>query len=498
MLLNTAAAGGTTLPANQTIRISVSSSGVQGNAWSGSNWVNHNGGLEFTSNSISSDGHYVVFTSRASNLTPGDTNGVADVFLRDTSAGTTTLVSLDSSGQQYSYDSINGRISDDGRYVIFSVGPEGSWPTLFERDLQTGTTTQVASSAGYPAMTPDGRFVIYTASSGVIYRWDHDSDSSIAVSVNGLSQLGNGFSACGAISADGRFVAFCSEASNLVSGDTNSHQDVFVRDVDGGTTERVSIDGSGGQFPDWSGAASISSDGRYIAFLTFADNLHLGVVAAQTSEVVLRDRTAGTTTLVSTNTILQPALDDSNSPMITADGRYVVFHSWAKNLVAADGVRTGDTFVWDRVLRTTTRQSVDSSGLETVGNGMQGPAISGNGRYVVFESGSSSLVSGDTNGVPDIFMRDRTGELNDIVAPVNNLIGGSDAIASTQTDLKLAAAWNARDPGSGLAYFDVIYTRAPYNSTAYGSPVYLRSKTLGTGGVFGTAPGYTYCLQARA
>src|SRR5947208_657628 len=169
---------------NHTVRISVASDGSQGNGWSGSNWVNHNQSMEFIPNSISADGRSIAFPSRANNLSAGDTNGMADVFVRDSVAGTTTRVSLDGLGQQYSYDSMNGRVSDDGRYVIFSVGPPGSWPTLFQRDLQTGITTQIAAAAGWPGMTPDGRYVVYTENSSVAYRWDRDTGERTPVSVD--------------------------------------------------------------------------------------------------------------------------------------------------------------------------------------------------------------------------------------------------------------------------------------------------------------------------
>ena len=212
---------------------------------------------------------------------------------------------------------------------------------------------------------------------------------------------GNGQSAGPAISANGRYIAFTSEGTNLVAGDTNDAQDVFVRDRITGATTRVSISTRGTQADGSSfGPAAISASGRYIAFSSSATNL----VAGTTGGVFVRDRVAGTTTLVSVATSGAKAV--GGEPAISADGRYVAFISEASNLVAGDTNERPDVFVRDRVRGTTTRASVATDGTQGSLNSLQ-PSISANGRYIAFGSIASNLVAGDTNGIVDVFVRDR-------------------------------------------------------------------------------------------
>jgi len=190
--------------------------------------------------SISADGRYVAFESHATNLAPGDTNGRYDVFVRDRQLGTTERVSIGSAGEQGNSDSVNASISADGRYVAFmsessnlvAADTNGSWD-VFVRDLQLG----------------------------VIERVSLDS--------NDVQGDGNSGTSTVSISSDGRFVTFESDATNLVPGDTNGTRDIFIRDRQLGTTERVSVDSAGAQgnnTSSYSGWLSISADARYVAF----------------------------------------------------------------------------------------------------------------------------------------------------------------------------------------------------------------------------------------
>jgi len=210
-----------------------------------------------------------------------------------------------------------------------------------------------------------------------------------------------------AISADGRYVAFSSSATNLVAGDTMGG--VFVRDRVKGTTTRVSVSTQGA--PAFGAEPAISADGRYVAFGSGASNL----VAGDTNGIVdvfVRDRVAGTTTRVNISTRgAQTAhtdpdtmLEDSELPTISADGRYVAFLSGAGNLVDCDTNGIVDVFVRDRVRGTTTRVSVATRGAQANQRSSE-PAISANGRYVAFSSDASNLVRGDTNGSSDVFVR---------------------------------------------------------------------------------------------
>ena len=216
LVINPALAG-----VGDTMRVSLASDGTQGNGGSGYP-------------SISTDGRYVAFYSGASNLVSGDTNNKGDVFVHDQQSGQTERVSVASDGTQGIGDSLDPSISADGRYVAFS-----SWAN----NLVSGDTN----------IKPD------------VFVYDRQSEQTTRVSVTSDGTQGNGYSERPSISADGRYVAFDSIASNLVSGDTG-HEDVFVHDLQSGQTERVSVASDGTQGNDDSWYPSISADGRYVAF----------------------------------------------------------------------------------------------------------------------------------------------------------------------------------------------------------------------------------------
>jgi len=277
-----------------------------------------------SSPTIDGVGRMVAFFSYASNLVPGDTNGFVDVFVRDTVAGQTRLVSVGFDGTQANSASSYPTISANGRFVAFDSSASNLVPVpknmnasteVFVRDLDAGVTTRVS-----------------VASDGTV---------------------GNGSSFDPAISADGRYIAFASNASNLVPGDTNGAVDVFVHDRLTGQTDRVSVASNGAQ-----------------------------------------------------------AYPQSIFPSISGDGRLVAFSSYATNLVPEDTNNNFDVFVHDRQTGRTRRVSVASDGLQGndysgIGNapGTQNPRLSADGTVVVFGSAASNLVPGDTNRSEDIFVR---------------------------------------------------------------------------------------------
>ncbi len=350
--------------AQYTQRVSVNSFGNQGALYS-------------SAPAISSDGRYVAFQSLAP-LVSNDVNGRTDVFVRDRTAGTTTRVSTSSTGGQVDSNSVTPSISVDGRYVAFASFATNLVPgdtnddwDVFVKDRQTGQTTRV--------------------------------------SVDSSGAQGNAASAGPEISADGRFVAFWSRATNLVPGDTNGSVDVFVRDLAANTTTRVSLDVAGGEASADSGVCSISGDGRYVAFQSLAA---LDPSDANESwDVYVRDRIAGVTTRASLSSSGNDPSGDCEAPSISADGRYVAFQSDAPNLVASDPNGKLDVFVRDLLNGTTALASVSSNGAA---GGVAGddisfaPSISADGRAVAFVSLASTLVPGDTNGPlhPDAFLRD--------------------------------------------------------------------------------------------
>jgi hypothetical protein len=218
---------------------------------------------------------------------------------------------------------------------------------------------------------------------------------------------GNSESFGATISANARYVAFQSKASNLVPGDTNGQRDVFVRDRQAGTTERVSVGIAGTQADSGSYVAAISADGRFVAFVSNADNLVPDDTNLQ-NDIFVRDRQAGTTERVNVGLNGDQANSTSDYPGISANGRFVAFTSLADNLVSGDNNGDYDVFVRDRQAGTTQRVNVGVGGVQTYQGGA-GAAISANGRFVAFNS-TGALVSGDTNGVSDVFLHDQKAE----------------------------------------------------------------------------------------
>jgi Tol biopolymer transport system component len=216
---------------------------------------------------------------------------------------------------------------------------------------------------------------------------------------------GNQSSSSPSISSDGRFVAFGSDGDNLVSGDTNVSEDIFVHDRQTGQTSRVSVSSTGVQGEDHSFDPSISSDGQFVAFESTAHNLMPGELYSSL-DVVVHDRQTSQTKKANVFSTNEQTYIDSSSPSISSDGRYVAFESSALTNVDGGLKFVGDIFVHDRQTGQTSRVSVSSTGIR--GNGWSSsPSISSDGRFVAFGSDSDNLVSGDTNISEDIFVHDR-------------------------------------------------------------------------------------------
>lgn len=396
-------------------RISVASDGSQADASS-----------YYTA--ISPDGQHVAFASVATNLVSGDTNGYGDAFVHDRPTGVTERVSLGSDGSQtvdnpwYEVPALSGT----GRYVGFSVCRELFPDTdqcmdAFLRDRDTQNTEVLAlDNTGYhpygmshcPLVTPDGRYAAFIAGRALVpedlngcddvYVRDRVTGVPECVSVSSTGAEGDSDSDIAAITPDGRYVVFISTATNLVPGDTNGCEDVFVRDRTNGTTERVSVSSSGAQANGTSIDGAISADGRCIAFTSYASNLVPGEPGW--SDVLLRDRVAGTTVCVSVATSGRPAEDWSWGPSISADGRYVAFCSLAGNLVVGDTNYEYDVFVRDMLMAQTIRVSCAASGVQ--GNeGSARPAIAADTPFLLaYSSYASNLIPNDTNGCSDVFL----------------------------------------------------------------------------------------------
>jgi Tol biopolymer transport system component len=205
------------------------------------------------------------------------------------------------------------------------------------------------------------------------------------------------------ISADGRYVAFYSSATNLVANDTNAFDDIFVHDRVKKKTRRVSVRTGGAQAPEDSFDPSISADGRYVAFASGAADL-VGNDMNGKPDIFVHDRRKKKTTRVSVRTDGAQAFGNSFAPSISADGRYVAFHSDAPSLIGNDTNSKVDVFVHNRKKRRTKRVSVGTGGTQATDRSFW-PSISANGRYVAFYSDATDFIGNDTNGKTDIFTR---------------------------------------------------------------------------------------------
>jgi tricorn protease-like protein len=406
-------------PLAVTTRVSVTSNGKQGSGFSRS------------TSTISADGRIVAFESNSS-LVRADTNGASDVFVRDLGRGNTTRASVASDGTQGNDFSGSASVSADGRFVAFISAASNLVPgdtngvfDIFVRDLQTNTTTRAsvasdgteanAESAfvGAPQISADGRFVAFESFASNLVPGDTNSTLDIFVhdqvtgqttrpSVASDGTEGNGQSLVPAISGDGRLVAFWSIASNLVPGDTNSTSDIFVHDQQTGTTTRVSVASDGTQGDNTSESPSISTNGRFVAFESFASNLVPGDTNGA-FDIFVRDLQTGTITRASLASDGSQGNSDSRNASISGDGRFVAFHSFTTNLVPGDTNNQSDIFVNDRQTGTTTRASVASDGTEA-NSASNFPSISSDGRFAAFTSVASNLVPKDTNGDFDYFV----------------------------------------------------------------------------------------------
>jgi Tol biopolymer transport system component len=382
-----------------TIRVSEAAGG--GDATSNSSWP-----------SVSADGRFVAFSSWASNLVPGDVNDNSDVFVRDLTTGTTTLVSVASDGTQANGSSFTPSISGDGDVVAFRSDATNLIPRdteghtdVFVHVISTGVTTRVSQ-------TPDG-----------IGANDDSSEP--------------------AISANGRFVAFSSVATNLVRVHVNATGlccDIFVHNL---ATGRNKL---GDPMLNGKGASDsflpvLSASGRYLAFGSWGCGIAEGIECLDESNVYEQDMKTRTMTLVTRAYSGTVGFGCGANPAISADGTKVAFISDGANLVPNDTNGAYDVFVRDLTTGVTTRVSVTSHGAQTNG-GLGRVAISGDGRLVAFQSDAWNLVPNDDNLVQDIFVHDlRTGKTT----------RASVSSSGTEADAYSANAAIAAD-GSVLAF----------------------------------------------
>lgn len=428
----------------QILRVSVSSSGHE----------TQGGPAILSPPSPSRDGRWVAFESRRPGFVPEDQDDVGDVFLRDNVLGTTTRVSVGSGNQPAGGPSSDPVISADGRYIAFA-----------------STGAALAPGPRHPCF----EHAIPCAS---IYVYDRVTATLRRVSVGPGGEEPNGWSSAPSLSADGRYVAYRSWASNLVEHDTNGGADVFVFDLVASTTTRVSVGTGGeqasfGRTPDYDDRPSISADGHVVAFSSSAVNLappdtnencYIVLIGwANCPDVYVHDRRTKVTTRVSVNSRGEQADKGGLSPVMTPDGRYVAFMSAADNLgagtlhvpffngrhgaivylhdrvtgvttpapmprtsaarpsISDDGMLLAfeslgavdltnprlqeDVYVWDREAGAVRLAATTPAGVRT-SQSTRLPALSADGRSLTFVTASPELVASDTNGADDVFLLD--------------------------------------------------------------------------------------------
>ncbi|BEL06888.1 PD40 domain-containing protein [Actinoplanes sichuanensis] len=338
-----------------TSRVSVSTGGAEADQ-------------EASEPSISGSGRFVAFSSHATNLVPGDTNERGDIFVRDRVTATTTRVSVTGAGAEADNTSHSPAISADGRFVAFVSYAADLVPDdtngvedVFVHDRQTHSTRRVSvSTAGAeanersigPTITTDGRYVAFgslasnlvpSGAGGVFVRDVWRNRTELASVTSAGQPAGGNLGLAATISAEGRFVAFYTDAPDVVPGDTNDVQDIFVRDLRTASTSRAGLTSKGLQGNDNSSMPAISGDGRFVAFVSYATNLVPGDTNG-VEDVFVQDRWTGSTRRVSVSASNGQGDSVSNSAALSADGSRVAFVSYATNLVPNDGNQLLDVF----------------------------------------------------------------------------------------------------------------------------------------------------------
>ena len=348
------------------------------------------------SSDVSADGRYVLVGSLAGNFAPDDTNGLFDLYRKDLLTWAMEPVSLKGALGGDVGAPAQAAISGDGRFVVFAsdaanlvaLDLNGS-TDIFLRDMQTDSVTLVSSSSSNA-------------------RGERDSYAPD-------------------VSTDGRYVVFTSLSANLVAGDTNAVADVFRKDLLTGLVERVSTGATGSQADAASDNAAISADGRYVVFQSGAGNLVAGDDNVSL-DVFRKDMLSGAITRVSTGPDGARGSGDARDASVSADGRYVAFVSEVDGLLANDANSAADVLVKDLATGALILASSSTDGVQA-NQRSYSPAISDNGRYVAFASDADNLTWGDVNGVSDVFRKSLVG--GDLIGVSVNDYGGFGDLASS-------------------------------------------------------------------
>ncbi|WP_051559892.1 TolB family protein [Marinobacterium jannaschii] len=445
---------------------------------------------------LTPDGRKVVFHSNKPGLMHPDSNGAADIFLRDIVSGAMTLVSRNAAGAQCDKGAWDPEISADARYVAFSSSctnlvnqtVSGSKVQVYVKDLQTGAVelisqTQSGNAAGatsqYPAISPDGRYVAFSSyasdlvatpagsNRSDIYLYDRSAQTMQLVSANLTGVHSNGSNYNPGFSADGRFISFHSSASDLVPGDTNNKMDAFVFEIATGLLERVSVDSSGGQSGGASTFPTLSADGRYVVFTSWGQ---LSAADNNTKlDVYLHDRQTGNTELISLDGNGQSIQQHSIGGRVSENGRYVAFRSQVRSMTSdlmppsqyppsAGAIPThADFFVYvkDRLNGTVSLVSQPWDVAAAAGGSVQGIDLAENGTVAFHATGpGNAWIEAEASPGLDVYIAKT--EFIDNAGP--ELFAGNISAVDNTDWVKVELPQNYRSP--------VIVTTPVYNASS--------------------------------
>lgn len=352
-------------------------------------------------------------------------------------------------------------ISSDGRYVGFVEEGGGCDPYQHAGIFDTVTKRSITLSQGSvtPTISYDGNFLGFVSgypfesndrnNYADIYLYNRITGGTQRVSLSNSGAEANGGSSVGDLNQDSTIVAFQSSANNLVSNDTNNVDDIFVRNVVYATTVRASISSDGLEANAASNSPSISADGRYVAFTSTASNLVTGDTNEK-SDVFVRDLLTGVTNRISVSSDGSQANGESYSSIISGDGRYVVYQSLASNLFEGDSNGKHDIFVYDMLTKKTKRISQSESGAQGSQHSYA-PSISYDGKYIVFST-AAKLVSTDTDTDYDVYLYTQ-----DSVAPTTTpIIEGNGKNGWYRSDVTVTLSAQDNTGGSGVA--ETVYS----------------------------------------
>ncbi|MCC6822387.1 MAG: PD40 domain-containing protein [Verrucomicrobia subdivision 3 bacterium] len=467
---------------------------------------------------ITPDGQFVVFFATATNLVSGVPAG-GDIYVRNLAAGTTIWVST---GARAALQAVQNKtnalsfghvLSPDGKFVAFetSLTQVTTYPTngiVLRYNLDTGLTDIVNTNAAVPigaaedfrplAMTPDGRFIAFPANTNgnsgattCLLVWDGSSGVTTLASVdlNGTVTT-NSVCAWPAITPDGHAVDFLSTATDLTTNSLVGEYHLYVRDLVAGSTTLVDAGTNGiGSGVTVSTMPRLSEDGRYVVFETF-DGALLPNDSNASMDVFVRDLAGETVAVISSrHPTLVSATPDGSSTLsllaVSSTGRYIAFASDAPNLVSGDTNGVRDVFVRDLWTGTNLLVSTDSSGVAPSDGFSFEPSISADGRYVAFTSSAGSLTPGDTNNLHDVFVRDLLTDTTTLVSVnVNGMSGNRESYSPSLSADGQGVLFHSRATdlavGSSASFLDNLYWRDLVANVTYPVTAYTSVAPGGT------------------